>query len=100
MSDVIAGLEGVVCLIDDLLVYGQTQEEHDQRLVAVLDRIKCAGATLNAKKCEFSKSSIKFLGQIVDAVNASQRSPTPEGTVRTRSGRISIPPDHMNPTWQ
>ena len=33
-------------------------------------------------------------------VNASQRSPTPEGTVRTRSGRISIPPDRMNPTWQ
>ena len=40
-----------------------TQEEHDERLVAVLERIKCAGATLNAEKC---KTSIKFLGQIVD----------------------------------
>ena len=75
MSDVIAGLEGVVCLIDDLLVYGRTQEEHDQRLVAVLDRIKCAGATLNAEKCEFSKSSIKFLGQIV---NGDGIKPDPE----------------------
>ena len=30
------GLEGVVCLMDDTLVFGRSQEEHDKRLLATL----------------------------------------------------------------
>ena len=30
MSDILAGLEGVVCMIDDIQIHGSTQEEHDQ----------------------------------------------------------------------
>ena len=75
MSDILAGLEGVVCMVDDVLVYGRTQEEHDQRLSAVLERIEQAGGTLNREKCEFSKSSVRFLGQMVDATGIR---PNPE----------------------
>ena len=32
MNKVIAGLEGVVCLMDDTLVLGRSKEEHDKRL--------------------------------------------------------------------
>ncbi len=53
-------------MIDDVLVFGETQEEHDQRLKSALERIRKAGATLNIDKCEFSRSSVRFLGQIVD----------------------------------
>ena len=60
MSDILSDLEGVVCLIDDVLVHGKMQEEHDCRLRNVPERIKRVGLTLNAEKCEFSKSSIKF----------------------------------------
>ena len=66
MCDILTGLKGVVCLIDDVLVCGTTQEEHDQNLLAVLRRIQESGLTLNREKCEFSKSSIKFLGQVMD----------------------------------
>ena len=66
MSDILAGLEGVVCMIDDILIHGSTQEEHDQRLAAVLERLRKAKVTLNLAKCEFSKSRVKFLGQILD----------------------------------
>ena len=66
MCDILTGLKGVVCLIDDVLVCGTTQEEHDQNLLAVLRSVQEAGLTLNREKCEFSKSSIKFLGQVVD----------------------------------
>ena len=55
-----------MCLIDDVLVCGTTQEEHDKNLLAVLHHIQDAGLTLNRDKCEFNKSSIKFLGQVVD----------------------------------
>ena len=66
MSEILAGLEGVVCMVDDVLVHGRTQEEHDQRLAAAMERIAQAGVSLNAEKCDFSQSSVKFLGHIID----------------------------------
>ena len=35
MQKILAGLEGVECQIDDILVYGDTHEQHDRRLEAV-----------------------------------------------------------------
>lgn len=66
MSQVLDGLKGVICMIDDVLVFGSTREEHDSRLLAVLQRIDQSGITLNAAKCEFRKASIRFCGYIID----------------------------------
>ena len=49
-------------MIDDILVFGQSQEDHDQRLESALKRINKAGVTLNSEKCEISKGSVKFFG--------------------------------------
>ena len=66
MSEILEGLEGVLCMVDDVLIHGRTQEEHDQRVVQVLERISKAGLTLNPQKCQFSKDQVTFLGQVVD----------------------------------
>ena len=66
MNAVLDGLERFVCLIDDVLVFGKSQDEHNTRLKAVLQRLEEAKVTLNGSKCEFNKSSVKFLGHIVD----------------------------------
>ena len=66
MSEILSGLEGVVCLVDDILICGKTQAEHDERLIAVLTRLSEAGLTLKKEKCELNRTSIKFLGQLVD----------------------------------
>ena len=66
MSECLAGLAGTLCLMDDILIYGSTQEEHDTRLRAVLTRLQDIGITLNYDKCVFSVSSLKYLGQIID----------------------------------
>ena len=66
MSEILSGLPGVACQIDDILVFGKTQQEHDQILEAVLRRIEKAGATLSTEKCEFNKTTISFLGHVVD----------------------------------
>jgi hypothetical protein len=42
------------------------QKEHDEHLEKVLSAIEKAGVTLN-EKSEFSKPSVKFLGQIIDS---------------------------------
>ena len=66
MCKILDGLPGVLCMIDDVLVHGKNQIEHDQKLRAVLDRLRTANVTLNKAKCEFSKDSVKFLNQIID----------------------------------
>ena len=50
MCDILTGLKSVVCLIDDVLVCGTTQEEHDQNLLAVLHSVQEAGLILSIEK--------------------------------------------------
>ena len=50
MANILEGLHGVVCQIDDVMVFGATRKEHDDRLFAVLQRLQAAGVTLNAEK--------------------------------------------------
>ena len=66
MNDILSGLPGVLCHIDDILVFGTTTAEHDSRLCTVLERIKAAGITLNVEKCQFSQQRITFLGHVID----------------------------------
>ena len=54
-------------MIDDILIYGRNQEEHDKRLSDMLNKLQQAGVTLNKEKCKFSTSCIQFLGQQVDS---------------------------------
>ena len=64
MSKILSGLEGVLLLMDDVLVFGKDQKKHDEHLQAALKRIKEARATLNPAKCFFSQ--LRFLGHIFD----------------------------------
>jgi len=66
MSEVLKGKQGVVCLMDDVLLYGATQQEHDEHLKAVLHAMQANGMTLNKDKCQFSQKKI-LLGQEIDA---------------------------------
>lgn len=66
MTKVLTGLEGVVCMMDDVLVVGNTKHEHDERLRKVLSKIEENGLTLNKDKCEFGVERVKFLGHIID----------------------------------
>ena len=67
MSDILEGLDGVICRMDDILIHGRNHMEHDARVRAVLFRRQRAGLTLNIQKCEFSQGRLEFLGHIVDA---------------------------------
>jgi transposase InsO family protein len=66
MQRILMDLPGVVCQMDDILVFGTTQREHDGYLKKVLDRLLESGLTLNPDKCEFNRREVKFLGHIID----------------------------------
>ena len=62
MNQILLGLGGVKCSIDDVLVHVKDQQQHDERLEAVLKRLLEAGVTLNLDKGVFSTKQVKFLG--------------------------------------
>ncbi len=66
VSEILCGLEGEVSMMDDILVFENSKEEHDKSLEATLQMLKKYGVTLNREKCEFLKNKIKFLGQLID----------------------------------
>ena len=61
--------------IDDILVWGATKEEHNQRLKTVLQRCNDIHMTLNKEKCRFESSKVVYLGHIISAEGIS---PDPE----------------------
>ena len=64
MTRILSEVPGVIVDIDDVLISGRSQQEHDERLRSVLERMQEAGVTLN-EKCVFSVDTIKFLGHII-----------------------------------
>jgi len=58
----IVDLVGVEQIEDDLLVYGGDQQEHDNHLNAVLDRLQSLGLTLLREKCVWSAPEVIWFG--------------------------------------
>lgn len=52
MTEILDRLQGIHNLMDDILVYGATREEHDNRLRAALQQLAQSGAPLNPDKCQ------------------------------------------------
>lgn len=65
MRQILENMEGTEVYIDDILIYGKTQEEHDKRLRAVLDKIRQENIKLNKEKCKINVQKVKYLGHII-----------------------------------
>ena len=55
-------MPGVDTSMDDIIVYGKTQEQHDKRVMQVLKKCREVGLKLNKAKCEISKRELVYLG--------------------------------------
>ena len=64
IHETLDGIKGAMNISDDILVFGTTQEEHDQNLRAVFQRLRERGLTLNKSKCEYSKDKLEFFGYV------------------------------------
>ena len=52
-------------IADDVMIHGNTDEEHDCDLIQVLNKCCEIGLKLNPDKCEFGKSEVTFYGNVV-----------------------------------
>ena len=62
MPQLFEDVEGAECIVDDILVWGETIEQHNQRLRNVLKRVKQSGIKLNRSKCQIGVTEIKYIG--------------------------------------
>ena len=94
MENLLQGIPGVVVYIDDILITGETEEQHLRALDEVLTRLERAGLLLQRPKCYFMQQSVTFLGHTVDAaglhpiaekVQAIQRAPAPKSVSELKS---------------
>ena len=65
MNEHFSNIDGVGCYEDDLCVWSETIEEHCTRLKTVFEKARKCGLKFNAKKCEFLKEQITYLGHIL-----------------------------------
>ncbi|XP_062610719.1 uncharacterized protein K02A2.6-like [Saccostrea cucullata] len=72
--EVLEGLSGAECVMDDIIVYGrgQTMEsairDNDRNLTAVLQRAREVGLKLNKDKFKLRQTEVKYMGSILTAV--------------------------------
>ena len=52
----------VIVYLDDILVFRNSQEEHEQHVKMVLDKLRSAGLYVKAEKCKFHVREVEFLG--------------------------------------
>ncbi len=58
-------LKEVLVFLDDLIVFSDSLEEHEERLQHVLLRLRENGLKLSPAKCRFFQTSVRYLGHIV-----------------------------------
>ena len=67
MQQVLVGLtwKTTVPYLDDCIIFSSTAEEHIERVREVLERFRSANLKINPTKCEFFRTRVPFLGQII-----------------------------------
>ena len=61
----------VVVFVDDILIYFQSKDEHEDHLGIVLQALKDHQLYAKFSKCEFWLTEVKFLGHVVSASGVS-----------------------------
>jgi len=56
-----------LCYLDDVILFGRTEQELLDRFRIVLQRLREVGLKVKPTKCELFKTKVKFLGHVVSA---------------------------------
>ena len=94
MRKIVSLEPNAISIYDDTLVYGATQEEHDQALRYILQLWRTHGLTLSIKKSRFNLRTVTFFGKMFSSegispdpsnVTALQAAGPPESQAEMRS---------------
>ena len=61
-QQLLSDIGGVEIVVDDVLVHGRTQKEHDERLLKIPERARKLNLKLNAEKSKISRNEVEYVG--------------------------------------
>lgn len=69
MTVAMSGLNLYKCLIylDDIIIFGKTLQEHNEKFILVFQRLRSVNLKLNPTKCNFLKEELLYLGHYISA---------------------------------
>ena len=85
LDKVLAGLEGVKHIHDNIIVHAPTEATHLLRLEACLKRLEEFNVTLNLAKCNFMQPKITFLANIYSHLGVQ---PSPDHATSIQSFKV------------
>lgn len=94
LEKLLCGIPGVENFLDDVLVTGNTDEEHLENLAKVLEVLEQAGLKLNRSKCQFFKDKVTYVGHVIseeglqktnNTIKAVQEAPQPKNIQEVRA---------------
>ena len=96
METVLRGLHWSTCLVylDDVVIYGRTEDELIQRMDEIFSRLQSAGLKLKPRKCHLFAKETEYLGHIISGegirvnpvkIAAIKDWPVPKCTTELRS---------------
>ena len=95
IDTILQGIPHVACFLDDILVTGESEDQHLQHLEEVLRQLQENGVQLNLSKCWFFQPSVEsFLGHCINTkgvhtsdskVKAIIEAPAPRNETELRS---------------
>lgn len=62
MESILSECPNTVVFIDDIMIWGATEKEHDEAVRKTLAVLKSFGIMLNMQKCKFKQEETTFLG--------------------------------------
>ena len=73
LEQILSDCPNTINFIDDIIIAGKTEREHDEALEKVLHKLKQCGILLNQAKCAFKLNEIAFVGHLFnkDGMTAS-----------------------------
>jgi hypothetical protein len=90
----LAGLQATFGYLDDLIVGGATEKQHDENLRRLLERLAEHHVLLNRDKCIFGAMQVEYLGHIIsgeglrpteEKIKALRQAPAPTDTKTVRA---------------
>jgi len=64
MDEITEEMPKVASIADDLCVVGDSEQEHDENLIKLIDKAVESGLVFNSDKCMIKQSSIEFFGNL------------------------------------
>ena len=74
------------CYMDDIVVFGVTEKEHDINLEIILNKLEDANLSVNSRKLQYKQNIIKFLGSVTDGTEIR-----PKTEARYKSNKLEEP---------